>query len=109
MRRAGVSPDTKVVAYDDAGGAVAARLWFLLGYFGHGAQAVLDGGLGAWGGPLSTDPRSDLETLLRRALFAWLVADGDMHLKKAAFQTEKDSSRAAPAPPDQKVSQPPGF
>ena len=58
MRRAGVSPDTKVVAYDDAGGAVAARLWFLLGYFGHGAQAVLDGGLGAWGGPLSTDPPS---------------------------------------------------
>ncbi len=35
--------------------------------------------------------------------------DGDMHLKKAAFQTEKDSSRAAPAPPDQKASQPPEF
>jgi serine/threonine-protein kinase HipA len=35
--------------------------------------------------PLSTDPRSDLETLLRRALFAWLVADGDMHLKNLAM------------------------
>jgi hypothetical protein len=35
--------------------------------------------------------------------------DGDMHLKKAAFQAEKDSSRAAPAPPDQKASQPLGF
>lgn len=55
MRKAGVAPTTKVVAYDDAGGSVAARLWFLLGYFGHDAQAVLDGGLQAWGGPLETD------------------------------------------------------
>jgi len=38
----------------DAGGSVAARLWFLLGWFGHGAQAVLDGGLQAWGEPLET-------------------------------------------------------
>jgi serine/threonine-protein kinase HipA len=35
--------------------------------------------------PLSTDPRCDLETLLKRALFAWLVADGDMHLKNLAM------------------------
>lgn len=55
MRKAGVNRITKVVAYDDAGGSVAARLWFLLGYFGHGAQAVLDGGLQAWGEPLQTE------------------------------------------------------
>jgi len=35
--------------------------------------------------------------------------DGDMKLKKAAFQTEKDSSSAAPAPADHKPSQPRGF
>ena len=35
--------------------------------------------------------------------------DGDVHLKRAAFQGEKDSSRAAPAPADQKASQPLGF
>ena len=52
MRMAGVNASTRVVIYDDAGASVAARLWFLLGYFGHRAQAVLDGGLGAWGGPL---------------------------------------------------------
>ena len=57
MRRAGVGASTKVVAYDDAGGSVAARLWFLLGYFGHRAQAVLDGGLQAWRGPLETEVR----------------------------------------------------
>jgi hypothetical protein len=35
--------------------------------------------------------------------------DGDMKLKKAAFQSGKDSSIAAPAPPDGKPSQPRGF
>src|SRR5882762_10858710 len=38
MRRAGVNASTTVVVYDDAGGSIAARLWFLLGWFGHGAQ-----------------------------------------------------------------------
>jgi thiosulfate/3-mercaptopyruvate sulfurtransferase len=54
MRGAGVSGATRVVVYDDADASVAARLWFLLGYFGHRAQAVLDGGLAAWGGPPET-------------------------------------------------------
>ena len=54
MRLAGVGAATRVVAYDDQAGAVAARLWFLLGYFGHRAQAVLDGGMAAWEGPLET-------------------------------------------------------
>jgi thiosulfate/3-mercaptopyruvate sulfurtransferase len=47
MQKAGVDAYTRVVAYDDVGGSVAARLWFLLGWFGHESQAVLDGGLRA--------------------------------------------------------------
>lgn len=35
--------------------------------------------------PLSTDPAADIELLFRRALFAWLIADGDMHLKNLAL------------------------
>ncbi|WP_291638598.1 HipA domain-containing protein [Bosea sp. (in: a-proteobacteria)] len=35
--------------------------------------------------PLSTDPAADLEILFRRALFAWFIADGDMHLKNLAL------------------------
>jgi len=35
--------------------------------------------------PLSTDPIHDLEILFRRALFAWIIADGDMHLKNLAL------------------------
>src|SRR5437870_2623906 len=41
MARIGVGDSTRVVAYDDAGGAVAARLWFLLRYFGHETGGAL--------------------------------------------------------------------
>ncbi|MCY4210465.1 MAG: sulfurtransferase [Gammaproteobacteria bacterium] len=44
----GVSNHKQVVAYDNAGGAFAARLWWLLNYAGHERVAVLDGGLQAW-------------------------------------------------------------
>lgn len=48
LRALGLSMDTQVVAYDDAGGMFAARLWWLLRWLGHDAVAVLDGGLHAW-------------------------------------------------------------
>ena len=35
--------------------------------------------------PLSTAPDEDLLTILKRAVFAWLIADGDMHLKNLAL------------------------
>ena len=35
--------------------------------------------------PLSTAPEEDLLIILKRALFAWLIADGDMHLKNMAL------------------------
>ena len=38
----GIGDDTQVVAYDDAGGAWAGRLWWLLRWLGHGRAAVLD-------------------------------------------------------------------
>ena len=55
MRRAGVGRKSHVVVYDDQGGFSAGRLWWLLRYFGHADVAVLDGGLAAWPGELSTD------------------------------------------------------
>jgi serine/threonine-protein kinase HipA len=35
--------------------------------------------------PLSTAPDDDLLIIVKRALFAWLIADGDMHLKNMAL------------------------
>ncbi len=46
--RAGIGSNTLVVAYDSSGGAAAARLWWLLRYFGHTRVVVLDGGWQAW-------------------------------------------------------------
>jgi thiosulfate/3-mercaptopyruvate sulfurtransferase len=48
MRAAGVTADRPVVAYDAADATSAARAWWLLGWFGHPAPRVLDGGLAAW-------------------------------------------------------------
>jgi thiosulfate/3-mercaptopyruvate sulfurtransferase len=55
MQKAGITSNTRVVVYDDAGGSIASRLWFLLRWFGHGAQAVLDGGVSAWGELLTAE------------------------------------------------------
>jgi thiosulfate/3-mercaptopyruvate sulfurtransferase len=48
MSKLGIGSETMVVAYDDAGGLFAARLWWSLQYYGHQKVAVLDGGWGRW-------------------------------------------------------------
>jgi thiosulfate/3-mercaptopyruvate sulfurtransferase len=91
LARLGVRADDLVVAYDDAGGSNAARLWWLLRYFGHDVGRVLDGGIQAWvalGQPLETTttdrlpaptlalaPRSDL--VVDKARVREIVARGD--------------------------------
>lgn len=45
--------------------------------------------------PLSTDPAADLNILFRRAVFAWLIADGDMHLKNLAVLKTADAGAKA--------------
>jgi thiosulfate/3-mercaptopyruvate sulfurtransferase len=55
MGALGIGDDVAVVAYDDSGGITAARLWWMLHVLDRPA-AVLDGGLAAWTGPLSTEP-----------------------------------------------------
>lgn len=44
----GLNPGDQVVAYDAGNGTMAARLWWMLRWVGHGAAAVLDGGLANW-------------------------------------------------------------
>lgn len=44
----GIDSTVQVVAYDASGGAMAARLWWLLRWLGHESAAVLDGGWQEW-------------------------------------------------------------
>ena len=58
MAALGIGDGDTVVAYDDDGGVMAARLVWMLRATGHEA-ALLDGGIAAWDGPLEapTPPR----------------------------------------------------
>ncbi len=62
----GVSRNTQVIVYDDTGGTMAVRLWWLLRWLGHDRVAVLDGGWQAWlqaGLPLQTSPPGAVEAV----------------------------------------------
>ena len=55
MASLGIADQDRVIAYDDSGGVMAARLVWMLRATGHDA-ALLDGGLAAYPDDLSTDP-----------------------------------------------------
>jgi thiosulfate/3-mercaptopyruvate sulfurtransferase len=93
--RLGIDGGKQVVAYDDANGMYAARLWWMLRYMGHQAVAVLDGGWQAWvAAALPT--RSDNETAVPSLFMGeprreWLV-----QLKEVAALPLLVDSRAGP-------------
>ena len=64
LGRLGVTPGGQVVVYDNAGGAIAARMWWLLRWAGHEAVALLDGGFPKWrseGRPVTDETVPDAE------------------------------------------------
>lgn len=61
MGSLGIGADVTVVAYDDAGGVHAARLWWALTYYGHTDVKVLHGGWQRW--RAEGRPTTDLETV----------------------------------------------
>src|SRR5947209_4811475 len=48
MAKLGISDATRVVVYDERGGIYAARLWWILNYFGHPNVALMNGGWIKW-------------------------------------------------------------
>lgn len=73
----GIDQHVQVVAYDDSGGSIAARLWWMIRWMGHDMVAVLDGGFPAWlargfetRSGVQSRPRRELEPRVRPALVA---------------------------------------
>ena len=48
LEKAGIGPDSRVIAYDAQGGMNATRLWWLMRWIGHDRVSVLDGGWKGW-------------------------------------------------------------
>jgi len=76
----GIDRQMTVVCYDDRGGAIAARLWWLLRFYGAPVEAViLDGGVQAWTGlgeALSTTvPEVKRVAPMSLAAREWMVID----------------------------------
>jgi thiosulfate/3-mercaptopyruvate sulfurtransferase len=83
MGRLGIGDHHLVIAYDDDGNHLAARLWFMLNYYGHGAVRLLDGGYPKWaaeGRPLSADtPAHAPATFTPRIQPGWRVTAEEVH------------------------------
>jgi thiosulfate/3-mercaptopyruvate sulfurtransferase len=77
LGRAGIGGTDDVVVYDDAGGAFAARLWWMLRWLGHDAVSVLDGGWQTWTAarlPVSAEPVRPMQTVFKpRTPLPWTV------------------------------------
>jgi thiosulfate/3-mercaptopyruvate sulfurtransferase len=100
--REGVGESTQIVAYDDAGGAFAARLWWLARWLGHEAIAVLDGGLNAWceaGGELESgqaNTPAPADFPIHRSLVTLLDAEEVLAIVHGEASGSLVDARAAP-------------
>jgi thiosulfate/3-mercaptopyruvate sulfurtransferase len=78
LGRLGVTRASTLVACDDMSGAIAARLWWLLRYFGLPIGRVLDGGLAAWNGERQTAlPAARPAEVLALVAHPEMVVDAD--------------------------------
>ncbi|HEY6724692.1 MAG TPA: sulfurtransferase [Polyangiaceae bacterium] len=82
LRAWGVTSAARVIAYDDAGGAMAARLWWLLRWLGHDAVFVCDGGYQAWlaagGEPTRASPPPAAGDFEPRPRSGWVVSTAEV-------------------------------
>jgi len=96
LSSAGIGNGNRVVVYDDASGAIAARLWWMLRWLGHADVAVLDGGFQDWlvgglpvcadrpaAGPAEFLPSADAHMVVTSDQVMAQVAAGDMLLVDA--------------------------
>jgi len=101
FRGAGITSSSKIVIYDDQGSRFAARVFYVLEFFGHQHVQILNGGLKKWqneGRPLSTVPprvvAGDFKPQANPAMIAtseWLNAHlHDSHVKLLDARSEPE-------------------
>jgi thiosulfate/3-mercaptopyruvate sulfurtransferase len=82
MSTLGIADGTRVVVYDERGGLFAARLWWILNYYGHTNVALMDGGWIKWAAehrPASTEtPTPAAATFTARAQPHWVATAADV-------------------------------
>jgi thiosulfate/3-mercaptopyruvate sulfurtransferase len=82
MSALGISDTTRVIVYDERGGIYAARLWWILNYFGHSNVALVDGGWTKW--TLEQRPTTTAATQVGAAAFTarpqphWVATASDV-------------------------------
>jgi thiosulfate/3-mercaptopyruvate sulfurtransferase len=88
----GINAERKVIVYDEQGGAMAARLWWLMTYMGHDHVFLLDGGWPAWlqaGYPVTSG--NEEETLCAGAAPPFMPRVRHEMLVDAAYIEERQS------------------
>lgn len=104
MSENGIGDGTRVIAYDEGNVPYAARLLWMLRYYGHDDVAILAGGLPAWtaaGHPLTTEvphfPRAAFAARERPALRASredVIAVAEGKSKVQFLETQRDGTYA---------------
>jgi len=82
----GVDASVQVIVYDNLGGMIAARLWWMLRWLGHEKVAVLDGGWKKW-----TDERRPINKEVPIAKPRQFVAKEQLHLLANAEEAAEAS------------------
>jgi thiosulfate/3-mercaptopyruvate sulfurtransferase len=82
MASLGIGDGTRVVVYDERGGLYAARLWWILNYYGHANVALMNGGWIKWKAeqrPAPTDvPAPKAAVFTARPQPHWLATASDV-------------------------------
>jgi len=82
MRALGISDTTRVVVYDERGGIYAARLWWILNYYGHSNVALVNGGWLKWASegrpPVTAAPAVARGTFTARPQPRWVATASDV-------------------------------
>ena len=82
MGKLGISNTTRVIVYDERGGIYAARLWWILSYYGHTNVALMNGGWLKWAAeqrPTTTEsPAPPAGRFTARPQPKWLATASDV-------------------------------